>query len=97
MDKAGQEFRADTKTLDSQGRLSVCGYFWRTTRDTIQMKPVKITNGRKVRGKISPPKGVEFLFEKFTTVDQMTPNFVNKILKDITKTLRVMVSLAGQP
>ena len=27
----------------------------------------------------------------------MTPDFVNGILKDITKTLRVMVSLAGQP
>ena len=61
------------------------------------MKPLKVTNGRKIRGKISPPKGLEFLFEKLTTIEQMTPDFVNGILKDITKTLHVMVSLAGQP
>ena len=34
VDRAGQKFRADTKTLDSEGRLSVCGYFWRPSKDT---------------------------------------------------------------
>ena len=28
VDRAGQEFRSDTKTLDSQGKLSICGYSW---------------------------------------------------------------------
>ena len=78
VDKAGQIFRANTRTLDNEGRLSVCGYFWKPSTDTIQMKPLKVTNGRKIRGKISPPpqkKGLEFLFEKLTTIEQMTPDF----------------------
>ena len=80
--------------MDSQGRLSVCVYFWRPSKDTIQMKPLKITNGHKVRGKISPPKGVEFLFEKLTTIDQMTHKNVNNILKEVAKTLHVCIGVS---
>ena len=61
------------------------------------MKPSYFTNGVKERGKTNPPQAVKFLFETLTEPEQMTCKYVDPIMAGVTKTLKVVVSLASRP
>ena len=51
MDVNGQPFDVSTKTLDEDGKLSVCGYSYWPAQDNISIKSPRFTNGDKVRGR----------------------------------------------
>ena len=102
-----QPYTSDTDTLNNQGELSICGYLWKPSTDTFKIKPPMFTNGVKFRGKICPPTNPdkkstqntqpEFAFQTLDKWEQFTPDYINNILESVTKTLRVIVSLAATP
>ena len=96
-DMSHQQDRTSTKTLDQEGNLAVCGYLCHPSSDKFQMKPSYFTNGKKDRGKIIPTQDAELLFETLTRPEQMTREHVDHILAGVTKTLRLIVSLASRP
>ena len=96
-DMSHQQDRTSTKTLDQEGNLAVCGYLWHPSSDKFQIKPSYFTNGTKDRGKIVPTQAAEFLLDTITRPEQMTREHVDHILADVTKTLRLIVSLASRP
>ena len=102
-----QPYTTNTDTLNDKGELSVCGYLWKPSTDTFRIKPPSFTNGKKFRGKINPPTNPdkksnqivqpEFVFETLEKWEQFTPEYINGILESVTKSLRVIVSLASTP
>ena len=83
-DMSHQPNRTSTRTLDHEGKLSVCGYLWHPSSDKFQMKSSYFTNGVKERGKTNPPQTAEFLFETLTKPEQMTCEYMDRIKAVVT-------------
>ena len=105
MDIAGQTYDPSSETLDESGELSVCGLRYNPSLDTISTKYPTFHTGKKVRGKAvalppnknNPEQQDDFIIMEFKKKDDFRVENLQNIYKDVSKTLRLVVSLASQP